>query len=484
MLRMRIGRLSTYILGGSVLLASAGLAAAQTAIEGGAPAASTLPDNKTGGSANVHLVAHIPLGGQFRVSDADLEQELSRPYAYVTQTRDRPGLTIIDLKDLNNVRVLHRWTIENASLHEGFGAMRPKYFKLNGRYYVAICTQFAQGSPDADLGAIIFDVTGLPDTTKIKEAARIRFPAMPGGFHNLYLYKHSDGRVLLFSTTTGAQANVYDMAKTLGGDKDQGLIGTIPVPQGNVRSEVLPDFGPIKMTGYHDFYVAYDPATRQDKFYGAGGGGYYIYDVTAIGKEEPKLLTSIVGAAGIAWGHTISVTPDGAFAVTEAEYRWAPLRLFDLRPGLEGKVQAITQPVSIWNSDWNDLPHNTEMRWPLVFVSAYEDGLQIFNMQDPAHPRTVGWYYTCDCPHEHGFSGIPAWQGHSILNGAWGIMVRNTDGLIMITDMNTGAWFFKLDDFGGWNGADWAMPNISSAQDWDHGPTGAPAAPAPAHAAK
>lgn len=38
---------------------------------------------------------------------------------------------------------------------------------------------------------------------------------------------------------------------------------------------------------------------------------------------------------------------------------------------------------------------------------------------------------------------------------------------------DAGAWFFKLDGFNGWNGEDWGMPNISSAQDWDHGPPGA-----------
>jgi hypothetical protein len=235
---------------------------------------------------------------------------------------------------------------------------------------------------------------------------------------------------------------------------------------------VLPGFEnePVAIAGYHDFYVAYDPATRQDKFYGAGAGGYYIYDVTHT--DGIKLLTSITGMAGVGWGHTITPTPDGAFAVTETEYQWAPLRIFDLRPGLTGKVQAITSPVSVWNADWNDLSHNHEMRWPLVFVSAYEDGLQIFNIQDPTHPRTVGWYYTCDCPHATGFGGLPEWTGRSIFNGAFGIMVRNTDGLIMITDSNTGAWFFKLDGFSGWNGDDWSMPNISSAQDWDHGPPG------------
>ena len=80
--------------------------------------------------------------------------------------------------------------------------------------------------------------------------------------------------------------------------------------------------------GYHDFYIGYDPATRQDKFYGAAGGGYYIYDVTHIGTEEPKLITSIVGPAGVGRGHTFTPTLDGKYAVTETEYQWAPLRIF------------------------------------------------------------------------------------------------------------------------------------------------------------
>src|ERR1700730_3822339 len=76
-----------------------------------------LPPGKVGGSANMHLVAHVPLGGQFRVPDADLEQELSRPYAYLGGMRDQVGLTIIDLHDLKNVKVLYRWRIDNMAVH-------------------------------------------------------------------------------------------------------------------------------------------------------------------------------------------------------------------------------------------------------------------------------------------------------------------------------------------------------------------------------
>jgi hypothetical protein len=416
--------------------------------------------------------------------DAEIEQEASRPWAYVPQSRERYGFTIIDLRDLKNVKPLYSWRIDNTSLHQGLGALRGKYFKVSepcagkggaarqaptcARYYYVQSVQFSQGTPDANLGALVFDVTGLPDTAKIKLVARIEYPEVPGGFHNLITYKHSDGRVLLFTTTMEAHANIYDMGKVLaGGDPKAWKIGEVPVPETAVSSR----FGRF---GYHDFYLAYDPATHQDKFYGAGRGGYYVYDITQ--PEQPKLLTSITGSAGIEFGHTFTPDPTGRYVVAETEYQYAPLRIFDLKPGLEGKTQTVVQPIGAWTPDWHDLAHNHEVRWPFVFVSGYEDGLGIFSMYDPTHPTTVGWYYTCQCTHERGFGGVVMWEGTSVMQGAFGIAVRNYDGLIMISDSNTGAWFFKMDGFDGGNGHDWGMPNISSVQDWDHGPEGAPAA--------
>jgi hypothetical protein len=36
--------------------------------------------------------------------------------------------------------------------------------------------------------------------------------------------------------------------------------------------------------------------------------------------------------------------------------------------------------------------------------------------------------------------------------------------------MVTGFWAFRMEDFQGWNGLDWGVPNISSVQDWENGP--------------
>ncbi len=410
---------------------------------------------------NVHMLGHTPLGSTFTVSDVEIEQEVSRPFVYVSRmngTDGSGGLSVLSIKDPSNPQVLIDWKLEHAELHRGMGAMDPKYFKIKGRYYVAQSMQWMQGGPDSDLGAVIFDVTGLPDVKTFREVARIRYPQAMGGFHNMFAYKHSDGRALLFTTTVGPNANVYDLEKVIANDPNA-LIGQVPVPHSI--------YGP---GSYHDFYVGYDVATHQDKFYGAGTGGYYVFDVSK--PETPALLTSVT-AMGVPSGHTFTPTPDGRFAVAETEYQYAPLRIFDLKPGVEGG--AINRPIGAWTANWENVVHNHEVRWPYVFVSGYEDGLQIFNMRDPAHPVTVGSYYTFDGPHNHGWGGVDhPDQGNNVFNGAFGVDVRNADGLIVVSDMTTGFWTFKLDGFNGWNGHRWGMPNISSAQDWDNGPEGAP----------
>ena len=144
-----------------------------------------------------------------------------------------------------------------------------------------------------------------------------------------------------------------------------------------------------------------------------------------------------------------------------------------MQAGQEGRSPNIDVRISAWTSDWRTLAHNHEVRWPFVFVSAYEDGLQIFDLKDPKNPKTIGSFYTCECTHEKGFGGSVqnGWQGeNSVMQGAFGVDVRNYDGLVAISDMRTGLWLFKVADFNGWNGKDHGMPNISSVQDWDKGP--------------
>ena len=421
------------------------------------------------GSRNIRIASHLQVGGFMTTADIQIEQERARPYVYLPRRDFVPwpqqpdglpskGVDIVSIKDLSHPRVIYSWRIEQQELHRPPGGLQNKYFKLKGRYYDVQSFQFQRGGPDVDLGAVVLDVTGLPDPGTVKEVGRIRVPDVPGGFHNVFAYKHSDGRVLLLATTNGTVANVYDMEKFLAGDPKSGLIATIENPDtsGFFR-------------GYHDFYVGYDPVTHQDRFYGAGYSGYYVFDVSDV--THAKLLTSITGAAGTFLAHTITPEPTGRYVVTEMEYQYTPLRIFDLKPGLDGQVKTISRPIGAWEAHWDGDPHNHVVRWPYVFVSGYMDGLQVFNMMDPTNPYTVGHFYTCECTLAAGAEGAGQVGG---MAGAFGVDVRNADGLVVISDKRTGFWAFYMDGFDGWNGHQWGLPNISSAQDWDSGPEGAP----------
>jgi hypothetical protein len=329
--------------------------------------------------------------------------------------------------------------------------------------------QFSKGGPDNDLAMMVFDVTGLPDTSKIKELVRVKLPESPGGFHESFSYKHSSGAALVFTDVPGRnRQNVYDIDRMVAGAPEFGLVGMVPNP--SAQDSALPAGA---RQGYHDSYVAYDPATHQDRFYGAGASGYYVYDVTDL--KNPKLLASVTGIAGKQNGHTFTPDPTGRYAVIESEYMYAPLSIVDLKPALDGSAKTVSRSIGAWTPDWHDLPHNHVVRWPYVFVGSYEDGMQVFNMMDPTNPYTVGYYYTCNCAHESGWtSNRQAPRGKTIFNGSLALDIRNADGLVVMTDWETGFWAFKMDGFDGWNGHQWGMPNISSAQDWDHGPEGAP----------
>ncbi len=422
-------------------------------------------DKKTGGSKNMHLLAHVVTHPKqaWMLSDVEMEQDPGRPYVYASGFTNN-DFQIYDVKDPSHPKKIFDWSIENPELHRGIGAMDPKYFQIGNRYYFAQTFQFMQGSPDTDLGAIIFDVTGLPDASKVKEVARIRYPASPGGFHNSFAYKHSDGRVLYIVTVNQSQAVIYDLDKVVSGAPESSwIIGDIPNPT---------PFQQIGAGSYHDFYVGYDPNTHQDKFYGAGLGGYSVWDITH--PESPKQLFTITGL-GLDISHTFTPSPDGHYAVTETEYEYTPLRIWDLSAGQSGKAKNLDTPIAGWTADWRDLAHNHEVRWPYVFVSAYEDGLQVFDLKDPTNPHTDGYYYTCLCTHLHGFGGSPnnGWESTvSVEQGAFGVDVRNYDGLIALSDMRTGLWLFKMDGFNGWNGKAFGQPDISSVQDYAHGPTG------------
>jgi len=411
------------------------------------------------GTRNITVVSHLPLPG-LPDSNADLtvEQDPARPFAYVAKRFGHSGFMAINLENPERPELIYRWIIENPELHLGTGCLDNKYAKLENRVYLVLVCQFSAGGPNNDLGGIVFDVTSLPDPSGVRKIAEMRLPEAPGGFHTVFNYKHSDGRVLVAVTTMSEFTDLYDLADLVAGD-------VRPVSRISI-----PDAAGRRTRQWHDMYLAYDPASGRDMFYGAGTGGYHVFDITDA--ENPSLEVSVTNIPGTLDGHTLSVSPDGRYAYTmpEPTYQHAPLRVFDLKPA-DGSRTISGSGIGAWTAKWNGASHNHQVRWPYVFISGQDDGLQIINVADPTRPYTVGYYHTRQRPSLWGGGQETrnATRGY-IYDGAWGVAVRNSDGLIVVSDFNSGFWAFRLEGFQGWDGNNWNMPNISAEQFWDTGP--------------
>ena len=265
---------------------------------------------------NIRAAFHVQFDG---ATDVRIDQELSRPFVF--QAHGGPaGLDVVSIKDPGRPALIYAWNIEEPDLHTGnaSGIMLAKH---RGRYYGILSTQFGRQGPDAEVVAIVFDVTGLPDTSKVKEVARIRNPTNKGGSHEAYTYKHSDGRALFFTTVSGAPfSDVYDVEKVVTGiAADNGrLLG--------YRYRRATSSAATTGWVYHDMYVGYDPATHQDKFYGAGAGIGLLRGVRRHQARRAQADHHDHRGTPAFIAHTFIASPDGRYAVGETENQYDPLR--------------------------------------------------------------------------------------------------------------------------------------------------------------
>ncbi|NNE71568.1 MAG: hypothetical protein HKN29_14555 [Rhodothermales bacterium] len=351
----------------------------------------------TQGSRNITLDARIPTAAGGPVVAVALDQ--SRPLAFVAH---REGVSIF-----------------NTDTHRRATTWRPDAGPIAdiapfGPSGVAIATE----------SEILLAM--ISDSGQANLEARLSVP----GLRSLGAYRHSSGESLVLGA--GPQGAVLASA---------GSIITIPLP------EEVPD----RERGAYGIYAGYDLATDTDRLYVAGAGGYFVYDIT---RPAASTLLTWVNSAAVQTGVGIQASPDATQLVTTTNYASAPIRVFDIRPALDGTISQVRTAVGAWSADWRSHAERFEMRWPYVFVAARDQGFQMFNLRNAYEPYTSGWFQTA------GPAGA----------GALDLDVRNSDGLVAVLDSDTGLWLLRVEDFRGWDGRGWGFGNISSVQDWEQGP--------------
>jgi len=390
------------------------------------------------------MISHLPLGGMTSMDNSPsagfealgrgtgyvvLDQNEGRPFAWVSRKNGDAGSVIaINISNPESPREIGEWA-GSVAVHD------MALFTHGSRYYLAVTSAS---------GLEVLEVSD-PDEGQFDSSASL---TIDGGLHHVFAYRHSNGRGYLM-TTGGGDILIYDIDDVLSGRSSA------------AASIGLPEELPTIDYGYYTMIAQWEAESESDRLYAAGAGGYYVMDIT--NPQDPTPLGSVSSAA-VEIGHSISATPDGTHVVTGAGYRTAPMRIFDLRPIFDGTVPRVRVSAGAWTADWRNYAENHETRWPFVFVASLDDGFQVFNMMNPFDPYTVGYYRTWDGRR----SSLSNKQTDR--NGAWDVDVRNSDGLIAVTDVNTGLWFFRMEGFEGWDGRGWGFANVGSVQDWDHGP--------------
>lgn len=171
----------------------------------------------------------------------------------------------------------------------------------------------------------------------------------------------------------------------------------------------------------HDLYVRNDTA-----WLNAANQGLWVID---FGGEEIEMLGTLTEYEDQGYNHSGWLSADGNTYVFADETDGMRMKVCNVEDLSNIEVQGLFgSEVSA-----NSVAHNLQMKDQLVYVSHYNDGLQVFDVSNPNEPERVAWYDT--------FTGDESYS----FNGAWGIYAFLPSGRILISDRTSGLYLFQMD---------------------------------------
>ncbi len=259
-------------------------------------------------------------------------------------------------------------------------------------------------SENTSEGLMIFDLSNIQDTI-IKSYHSNEFFNRA---HNIFI-DNDHGR--LYAVGTDTENNgviIFDIAT----DPDNPTI---------LASVELPGGGYV-----HDIFV------RDNIGYCSHGyDGFYIWDFND--PENPVYMSDIATSG---YNHSSWVTDDGNTVIYAEEVPLGlPMGVLDISDIGNGNINTVTTfkfPL-LAPAHENNVPHNPFIRGNYVITSYYHDGVQIFDISDPANPTQVAHYDT------HSNS---SYSGYS---GCWGVYPFLPSGTIIASDINEGLHVLTAD---------------------------------------
>jgi choice-of-anchor B domain-containing protein len=243
----------------------------------------------------------------------------------------------------------------------------------------------------------IIDMSELPATATVVYDSR----ELINRTHNIFI-DTSQARLYSFATKGGSTVSsamrIYDLA---------------PDPLNPQFLAEHRNFGGLTAGHVHDGFVRDHLA-----YLNCGPNGLAIVDFTDPLKPVTRATLTDYLASG--YNHSGWPTVDDLYYYFADENHQAPVKVLDTQ-SLE--VVATLTPAA---PDASTIPHNQVVACDYLYVSYYYDGLQVYDISDPAQPVLSHHYAT---------SGWPRQQRY---HGAWGVYPFLPSGNVLVSDMQNG----------------------------------------------
>jgi hypothetical protein len=408
------------------------------------------------------------------VHELDLFQRGSKAYALLATPFSEwfdpvPGgdFRIVDVTDPRNPRQVGQW---GAGAH----GLAPGPYAGQGSFGAAFAHS-ARLSTDGrrayvsywDLGVLTLDISDVTNPTLV---SRTRYaPEADGDAHSVTEYR---GERSLFLLQNDEDFDPRSPARIRYGTRGNGIASESPggtalwlAPGHAVAAAVVPaanegcvasDYPAATRGGIalvRTLFTFFDPTpgadprcsqAEQDAAAAAAGAVAVVHDFISTSTSPqwwdfgdvaiPVLFTDHATAGGMkaAGRATLQANPP----------TWGFLRVFDARSGKQvaefsalPHVRELPTPTGDWSI------HNTEVRGDRAYSSWYSNGivaldLSPLNQREPDNPRMVGQWVPPGAP-----SHTPVL--HSGVAIVWGVAIRESDGVMFASDMNSGLWIVK-----------------------------------------
>jgi len=233
-------------------------------------------------------------------------------------------------------------------------------------------------------------------------------------------------------------SSIFKRSHTIFIDGDKLYGGSVSGPASQYASMAVFSLAnpssPQRLRNLNDDYPAistvHDMFVRHDTVYAScGTQGLYIYKFNS--NNTFTQLGNLPNPSGN-YNHSSFLNDDGTVLINCDEVpAGIPVRLVD--------VTDVTNPgtYTTFVSNVGATPHNPYIKNGKAVIAYYQDGVQIFNIDNPLSPARIGYFDT----HPQNISGYqnPAYQG------AWGAYVNLPSGVLLVSDMQLGLFVLDTD---------------------------------------